>query len=459
MPGGSAYRRITDMSVNDSERLWMRKSSEVAAKVNVAWWVEKFNWLLLGFLILSAVALLVVRSTVRPQLPYQPVLLILGGGILIVSLGAWAWSRSRFIDRGAALVRLDDVFQMHNRLTSAAAGIGSWPEKIPDVQSRSLRWSIPVTWVPILSGAALLALAWWFPIAERHPGTTVTPVEPGAWEQMEDWLATLEDEQLIDEESIEEYEEKIEELRAQPEEEWFSHSSLEATDTLQDSLGREIRDLASEMSSLERSLDALQKYNSEMSEGAKQQLMKEFEEALEALQNGGMQANEALLSQLGEIDPSQLGQESLSGMTAEQLQQLQEQLQQGGSALGSMEGLPSMSEDPSLQQGQLGQGTMPGLGEGPGMGGVDRGRADAPLFFGDEDDLRTDNLQGVNNKDLSRATPGEVLGIGESERDIDETKVGPVSGGEVSSTGRGGEAVSRDFLMPDEQAVLKRYFK
>lgn len=441
------------MSTNDSERRWMRKASEVVAKVNVAWWVEKFNWLLLGFLVVSATVLLIVRSTVRSQLPSQPVLLVLAGGILVAALFAWGWSRSKFIDRRKALVRLDDVFQMRNRLTSAAAGVGSWPEAIPEAKSRSLRWSIPVTWVPVLSGAAVLALAWWFPIPEQHSGTTVTPVEPGAWEEMEDWLATLEEEQLIDEESIEEYQEKIEELREQPEEEWFSHSSLEATDTLQESLAREIRDLASEMSALERSLDALQKYRSELSDGAKQQLQKEFEEALEALQNGGMQANEKLLSQLGEIDPSQLGQESLGGMSAEQLQQLQEQLRKGGEALGSMEGMPSMAEDSSLQEG------MPGQVPGPGMGGVERGKADAPLFFGDEDDLRTESLEGVENKDLSHASPGEVLAIGESEREIDKTGKGPVSGGDVSSTGQGGEAVSRDFLMPDEQAVLKRYFK
>lgn len=439
------------MSASDSERRWMRKASEVVAKVNLGWWVERFNWLLLGFLIASATVLLVVRSTVRTQLPLQPVLLIVAGGVLVAALVAWLWSRSRYIDRGAALVRLDDVFRMHNRLSSAAAGVGAWPEKVPDSANRRLRWSVPVTWVPVLCGAAVLALAWWFPIRERHPDSPVTPVEPGAWEQMEDWLATLEEEQLIDEESIEEYEEKIEELRAQPEEEWFSHSSLEATDTLQDSLAKEIRDLASDMASLERSLDALQKYRSELSEGAKQQLMKEFEEALQSLQNGGMQANEKLLSQLSEIDPSQLGQESLSGMTAEQLQQLQQQLQQGGQALGSMEGVPSMENDGSLAQ--MSMQPMPGMGD------PSRGRSDAPLFYGEEDDLRTDNLQGVENDDFSRASPGEVLGVGETERELDKTKVGPVAGGDVTSTGKGGEAVSRDLLMPDEQAVLKRYFK
>ncbi len=86
-------------------------------------------------------------------------------------------------------------------------------------------------------------------------------VEPGAWEQMEDWLATLEESGVVEEEMIEELEGRIEEFRDQPEDEWFSHSSLEATDTLQDSLGMQIRDLAAEMNTLERDLSALKTFS------------------------------------------------------------------------------------------------------------------------------------------------------------------------------------------------------
>jgi hypothetical protein len=47
----------------------------------------------------------------------------------------------------------------------------------------------------------------------------------------------------------------------------------------------------------------------------------------------------------------------------------------------------------------------------------------------------------------------------ETEREIDEAASTPVAGGAVGSVGKGGEAVSRSTLLPDEQAVLKRYFK
>ena len=69
-------------------------------------------------------------------------------------------------------------------------------------------------------------------------------------------------------------------------------------------------------------------------------------------------------------------------------------------------------------------------------------------------------MEEVDNTDLSRAVLGELVGVGETEREVDETSSGPAAGGNVSSTGKGGDAVWRDeALLPDEKALLKRYFK
>ena len=101
-----------------------------------------------------------------------------------------------------------------------------------------------------------------------------------------------------------------------------------------------------------------------------------------------------------------------------------------------------------------------GPGQQYGQGAVQRGRGDAPLFFGDKENLGTGNLEEVKNQDLSRAALGELVGVGETEREIDKTPTGPVAGGGVSSTGVGGEAVWRDeALLPEEKSLLKRYFK
>src|SRR5690606_17985998 len=114
-------------------------------------------------------------------------------------------------------------------------------------------WNTARAWLPGLGALALVATAWWVPIPERIPARAKV-VEPGSWERMEDWLAAIEEEGLVEEEAIKEFESRVEELRNQPEEEWFSHSSLEATDTLEQALGMEIRDLAAEMAALDRNL-------------------------------------------------------------------------------------------------------------------------------------------------------------------------------------------------------------
>ena len=58
-------------------------------------------------------------------------------------------------------------------------------------------------------------------------------------------------------------------------------------------------------------------------------------------------------------------------------------------------------------------------GQGPGRGDITRGPGPAPMFFGDESDLKTNNIEGVQNQDFSKAAPGQILGIGETEHEID----------------------------------------
>ncbi len=101
-----------------------------------------------------------------------------------------------------------------------------------------------------------------------------------------------------------------------------------------------------------------------------------------------------------------------------------------------------------------------GLGQGqqPGSGGINRGKADAPLFYGDETDLKTNRIEGVEGTDLSRALPGEVLGVGETEHEDEQSPSVRQEGGTLSGRASGGDAVWRESLMPEEKAVLKRYF-
>lgn len=440
-----------------AERYWRRRASAVARRVNAGWWVERLNLLLVIAFTGFAAVLLLLRSLEHPWVEGWQPFAVLGGLVLLAGLAAWWWSRSRYIGAEQGFVRLDDRLGLHNRLSSASSGVIAFPDTEAAAETETAgrkegapSWKWASVLVPGLIAAATVLAAWFLPLPDRSADAPPVVNEPEAWEQMEEWLATLEEEELIEPESLEEIEERIEELRNQPEEEWFSHSSLEATDNLKETLGRDIRDLAGDMAAMERDLEALSTYSTEMSEAGREMLLREYEEALKSLAANGLEMNEALAKQLQEIDPSQLGEATMKNLSQAELESLRKQLCEGCKALGSLEGLPALGEGSLLSQ-------RPGLS--PGQGGISRGRGDAPLFFGDEDDLGTNNLETVKNEDLSQAGLGDLIGVGETEHEIDEAGTNVRAGGEVSSKGKGGEAVWRDSLLPSEKALLKRYFQ
>ena len=90
------------------ERYWKNRAGAVARRVNLGWWLDRFNRLLVVGLVLFAISILILRSYGSPlmggHLP-EIALAALVGALVIVALLV---SRRKFIDRGEGLVRLDD---------------------------------------------------------------------------------------------------------------------------------------------------------------------------------------------------------------------------------------------------------------------------------------------------------------------------------------------------------------
>ncbi len=306
----------------------------MARRVNTGWFLQKYSPLLITIGCLVAVAVLCVRSFFD-----QPVSTwwLVGAGLgLLFLAGIWAFFRARphFIDQKEGLVRLEDRLSLHNSLSAAAGGVGEWPD-FPDNSSEEasagLKWRWSAVAVPVALVLALVAASILVPIPDLQARSQeLPPNEPGAWQQMEDWLAELEEEDLIDEASLEDTQEKIDELRDQPEDDWFSHSSMEATDSLRESLGRDLQEMARELAVLDRDLAALQSHSGAMSESARQMLMEEYDEALKNLGLNSMKLNKDLMKELQDLDLSQISKEQLSQMSREQLQQLRERLKDCG---------------------------------------------------------------------------------------------------------------------------------
>jgi hypothetical protein len=278
---------------------------------------------------------------------------------------------------------------------------------------------------------------------------------------------------MVDEEYIDEVEKRLEELRAQEEEEWFSHASLEATDSLEESHNANTEKLDRELSEAGSALEALAENADKLNAQQKQKLAEQFEQALEGLQNGAMKPNPELLGQLSKLDPNDLGK-----LNPDQMKQLKEGMQklkdsleknkdrQGGQGEGDWED-QLLGEGKGEGEGEgkgegEGEGEGQGNGEegkGSGSGGVNRGPGHDPnVLRGGKDPLDVGELTGLNAEDLSRAIPGDLLQLQDGKHRVDESASKAAAGG-AAAQGKGGDRVWRDSLAPEEQRALKKYFE
>ncbi len=437
-------------------------------KVNLAWWLEMLAPLSIGFGILAASVLLYLRTQIWFSDQLMTALIAAIGLALVLPIVALILGRRRFISHREAAVRLESVMHLNNALSVAEDELAPWPQPPMKPMVRDgFGWNWRRLVIPPMVAVALVAAAFLLPVRPVEAKIEV-PNEPIAWQEMEEWLEELKEEEISPEDKIEEIREQIENLRTQPEDEWFSHSSLEATDSLRESLQRALEQLEQDMTTAERTMTAMEKYSSAMSEAAQDQMIQEFQDAVQGMEFNKLPPTPQVMDALKQmnLDPNQMKQ-----MNAQQMQQLREQMKKNAQALQQMMGQGqgqqgewgnNLDDEEALMRMIHGDNWREGMGmsQQPGQGGVERGRGDAPMFHNeDESQLGSKDLEAVTNEDLSRAAPGDVLGVGEAENNIDEAPVQVREAGAVGSAGQGGETVWEENLLPSERAVLERYFK
>lgn len=434
---------------------WLRQAGRTRRKVNAGWWLARVAPLLVVAGVVGFGVIFLLRShgmelAVQRVWPWA-----LGGGTLIMLTG-WLMARQHFISTAQAFVRLESELRLHNALTVASLGRGAWPALAPQADD-GWRWRWPSVGGPLVAFVGSLALALWLPVTQAEAAKTPT-VEPQAWSQMENWLEKLQQEQIVTEAEKEEQLAKIEALREQPPEKWFSHESLNAGDTLKEQLQRDIQRLGQNLATAERSLNALQNYSKQLSAAAKDQLLKDFEQALADMKSSMLELDPAMMKALADIDPK-----NLKGLSEEQMKQLRESMKKkAGDCKGMCENPGFLGdgegEDDKLAEmlGKLGQGEN----HNPGKGDITRGPGTAPLTLSEEEnDFGTNKAEGVSNSDLSRARVGDMMALQNGKHEVDKNYAGAQAAGAAQHTGQGGEQVWRESLTPEEKAVLKRVFK
>lgn len=444
------------MADRSSRDYWQAKAREISRRVNVAWWLETLSAPLLIAAIIGAAALLVTRREFS-HIESWILAASMGGGLLVLGLACWAFARRKFEKPANSLVRIEATMRLRNSLSAASAGITPWPQPIAKIDS-GLVWQWPRLLIPSIGAALLLAAGLLIPVAAKSNGPRGAPDEPQAWKQLAAELDHLQAEQVVDEKYIEDTRKKLSELKAQEEEQWFSHSSLEATDSLKKSHRAETERVERDLGRAEKALGNLEKNAGAMNQADKNRLMEEFDQALQGLQSGAMKPNPELLEQMKQLDLK-----NLADFTPEQLEQLRENLQKNAKGMqggGEGEGNDWSDELLSGEGNGEGEGQDGKEGDGGGKGGVDRGPGHVPGVLGKEKDpLETGELTGLQAKDLSHATPGDLLELQDGEHDVDRSPSAISEGGKTDATGKGGDRVWRDTLDPAEQKALKKFFE
>lgn len=442
---------------------WLALSKRVSRQVNLAWWLETLSGPLLIAALIGAAGLLVVRR----GFPHaEPSILVAsaGGMVVLLGLACWAWAARKFERPEQSLVRIEAAMRLRNSLSAASAGVAPWPAPVVRVDA-GLSWQWPRLLVPPLGVLVLLAAGMLIPMTARSFNGSDAPEQPQAWKQLSAELDQLTKEEVVDEKYLEETRRKLEELKSQEEEQWFSHSSLEATDSLKKAHRAEAERIERELGRAEKALGDLEKNAGSANPAEKNRMMEEFDQALQGLQNGAMKPNPALLEQMKQLDLKDMAK-----ITPEQMQQLRENLKKNAEAMKGGQGKGEDWSDELLagdgegegegQGGGDGEGDGKDGGDGSGQGGVNRGPGHDPKLLGARKDrAETGKLTGLEARDLSKSTPGDLLELQDGEHDVDQSPSAASQGGATESTGKGGDRVWRDSLDPAEQRTLKRFFE
>lgn len=413
---------------------WVGAAKRLALRRNLAAWSDAFVPTALGLTVAAALALLGLRLTGLNDAAGRLLWCSWGGGMALAAVVCAAMAGRRPFTLTESLARLDEVGALRNRLTSAFEGIGPWPPGKPGIRD-AVRWNWMRLGVPVLMGASALV------DLPRLRATARPNEEPIAWTQLESWLQTLDQAKILDQPALEKLKEQVDDLRHQPEQDWYSQSSLEAGDALRQQTGQSLRDLEA---NLQKSSDLIAQAQraGQMSASDLQAVSASLREAAQGMLSGNLPLNKELAGQLRNFDPS-----TLKAMSAEQMQALRQRLISGAKICSQCVG-PNATQPGLSKTGERPSGH-------PGGGGP------APLTLDNQpENLHTRRNEGDSNADPARALPAEVIAIAKGKHTVDKTTpAGPVEAGAISSAGEGGDAVWRDSLTPDEREVLEKYFK
>lgn len=453
-----------------AQRHWEKAVWALRLRVNLAAWCEQAAPAFFAVGVGAGFAAYALR---RAAVEWDGAWPSFWAGLVLGAAGASVWgyrrARGKFFGEADARAWLEHRLGLDSALSAAAVGVASWPE--PRALPRTLRWRGRDALAWLAGGAALLYAGAVLPLPARAPFEYRRATEkPPALAQAEEWLEQLAGEEVARPEDVEQLGEQARGLGERTPEERYSHSSLEAADTLRAQTAQAIRGLGANLENAAAALAPFERPAAGLSDEELGAVAARLGEALRGLQEGPLAAREELARQLGAA-ANAAGRRSLS---PEQAAQLRQQLSRAGRAatgvLGAEgQGASVAAADPNapVRPGRgrgpgsgMGDGSGEGEGDGFGSGGVARGPGHAPLMFRDQASEGEGRTETVSGEDLSRAALGELLAMERGEHEFDpKAEAAPSAAGAVAAPAQGGEVVWVNRLTPAERAALKDFFK
>ena len=438
------------MRHDDNRRFWEQAVSALARRINTVAWLERFTLPAFASCCVGAGFVYALRRFSEPLSVG-----LWGLGAVLIGLGAFALWRARgsFFNRKDARALLEYQLGLDSALSAAAAGVGQWPPR--RANTGWLRWRAwePLGW--LAAGGVVLAAGLFVPVPTQVPGFARATEPPPALAQTEAWLEQVNQLALAEPESLEALNERARGLAGRDSENQYTHSALEAADTLRSQTEAAIRSLADQLDSAAGALAPLENPAAALSDEELGALAARLGAALQGMREGRLAANPELLKSLPAATAA-----GLRSLSPEQASRLREQLSRAGRAATGVvgaegKGASVASADPN---GKV------SLRRGAGVGGdgtPERGPGHAPLYLSElASDAGSGRTETLSSDDLARAALGDLLGTERGQHELDPAKsVAPSSAGAIAAPGRGGEVVWVDHLTPAERAALKDFFK
>ncbi len=382
--------------------------------------------------------------------------------LLCIFLISLAIAKKRFETKNDALVRLDSAMGLHSSLSAAEAGHSGWPI-VPNTIQAGIRWNYRRLFLPIIGSVSLIFAAFVVHVEAAIPPVAATA--PRSWENLAADLEELKAKGIINSDYIKEMEDKLDELKNQPEKDWYSHPSLEATENITSMHEQAMNKLSRNLDKAEKSLSTLKKHSENLNQAQKNKLLNQFNNAMEAIEKGRMKPNKALLDKLKNIDPNML-----NNLTPEQLEKIRENMKNMSDELKKQlrDGIkPTPGEGGEGDDGAREQPWDPNdpnggePGDGDGSGGNQRGPGHVPKVLGGEaQKLTPGEIEKLKSQNLKNSLPGDLLETSDGgEHKIDKSKSQQQGGGSTNNTGDGGDSVWKSNYLPKEKRALKKFFK